>query len=377
MLFTLPTPSRFLPLLALVACGGEVFVQLPDDEEADLAQRRDMLDTDDDLVGQPPDDMRPAPPDQAADLTIIPDASPDMRPAPDMAPAQRVYTVAIISDLNNSYGSTTYGPEVHDAIRWITQTARPELVLSTGDMVAGQKAGLDYDAMWTAFHAAVTEPLAQAGIPLAPTPGNHDASGYNGFQQERERYIAQWLVRRPRVQMVDDTFFPLYYAFEQGPALFISLDDTLVAPLGGAQMMWLDDVLSRHADKPVKIVYGHIPQVPFTQGREDEIIGDPALDQLLERHRVTAFISGHHHGYYPGKRGSVRHISMACLGAGPRRLIGDDIITPRAVVLLHYDTSGLLSVEAYTGQGMREIIPRALLPGMITHGEWTIFRDDL
>ena len=41
--------------------------------------------------------------------------------------------------------------------------------LSTGDMVAGEKAGLNYQAMRDSFHEVVTLPLAESGIPFAVT----------------------------------------------------------------------------------------------------------------------------------------------------------------------------------------------------------------
>ena len=46
--------------------------------------------------------------------------------------------VAVISDLNGSYGSTAYAKEVARAVERIIDL-RPDLVISTGDMVAGQR----------------------------------------------------------------------------------------------------------------------------------------------------------------------------------------------------------------------------------------------
>ena len=87
--------------------------------------------------------------------------------------------VVVISDLNGSYGSTTYAARVADAVEVIVEM-RPDLVISTGDMVAGQRqphlTEAEVRAMWAAFHRTVTAPLEAAGIPLAVTPGNHDAS---------------------------------------------------------------------------------------------------------------------------------------------------------------------------------------------------------
>lgn len=284
--------------------------------------------------------------------------------------------VVVISDLNDSYGSTTYSAPVHDAVSAIV-ALDPDIVLSTGDMVAGQQGGLDYAGMWAGFHAAVSDQLVAAGIPFAVSPGNHDASAYGGFETEREIYVAQWSARRPDVELVDDASYPLRYSFRVGAAFFVALDSTTVGPLDAEQMAWLDDQLAT-SDAPIEIVFGHVPLVPFTVGRETEIIGDPALEQMLEQHGVAMFISGHHHAYYPGRRGNVRHVSMACLGSGPRALIGTATTSARAILLLEIDADGEVTVlEGLGGAAFDTPIPRTELPESITYGAWTITRDDL
>jgi hypothetical protein len=284
--------------------------------------------------------------------------------------------VVVISDLNDSYGSTTYSAPVHDAVAAIV-SLQPDIVLSTGDMVAGQQGGLDYDGMWAGFHAAVSDQLAAVGIPFAVSPGNHDASAYAGFETEREIYVAQWSARRPEVELVDDASYPLRYSFRIGAAFFVALDSTTVGALDAEQMAWLDGQLEG-SDAPIEIVYGHVPLVPFTVGRETEIIGDPALEQMLEEHGVAMFISGHHHAYYPGRRGNVRHVSMACLGSGPRALIGTDTASARAILLLEIDAEGQVTgLEAMSGAAFDTAIPRAELPESIAYGAWSITRDDL
>jgi len=284
--------------------------------------------------------------------------------------------VIVVSDLNDSYGSTTYSAPVHAAVAAII-ARQPDLVLSTGDMVAGQQAGLDYPAMWAGFHAAVSDELAAAGLPFAVTPGNHDASGYPAFAGERELFVAEWLDRKPALELVDDSGYPLRYSFIAGAALFVALDSTTVGALDADQMQWLDGQLGQ-SDAPTKIVFGHVPLVPFSVGREDEIIGDPALEAMLEQHGVTMFISGHHHVYYPGRRGTLRHVSMACLGAGPRALIGTDTTSPRAMLELEIDESGAITVlEALSEPAFDSPIPRADLPESLSYGPWTVIRDDL
>lgn len=46
--------------------------------------------------------------------------------------------IVVISDINGSYGSTEYNPRVKQAVERI-QDMQPDLVISAGDMVAGQK----------------------------------------------------------------------------------------------------------------------------------------------------------------------------------------------------------------------------------------------
>lgn len=105
----------------------------------------------------------------------------------------------------------------------------PDVVVSTGDMVAGRRQPLLFEdeirAMWQAFHRSVSDPLSAAGIPILVTPGNHDASAYDGFQQERRIYEQEWRARQP-VPVKGD--WPFAYAAEFGGVRFVSLDATTI-----------------------------------------------------------------------------------------------------------------------------------------------------
>lgn len=319
----------------------------------------------------------PAPPNDAAPgpnpAPEVPDAAP--APTPDAGaepPPPRPLFIAVISDLNGSYGDPTYEAPVHTAVRRIV-AVRPDLVLCAGDMVAGQQAGLDYRAMWRGFHDAVSDPLAAAGIPLAVSPGNHDASGYGGFEEERRIYADEWSARRPAVSFTEDADYPFRYAFTVGEALFVALDDTLVGQMRPAQRGWVGARLAERADLPAKIVFGHVPIHPFTQGRESEILDDSALEDLLIEQGVTAFISGHHHGYFPGRYRGLRQVSMPCLGSGPRALVGTQGATPRGLVFLRIQGETITELDGYTGADLTTRIERASLPERVG----VVRRDDL
>ena len=210
----------------------------------------------------------------------------------------------------------------------LTERLRPDLVLVTCDMVAGQRAGLDYGAMWAGWHRAVTDPPRAAGILMAVTPGNHDASGY-----------------------------PLRYSFADRGAFFVSLDATTVGPMSAEPRQWVDAQLAA-STAPVKIAFGHLSLHPATVGRETEVLADAELEAIFRRRGLTAYVSGHQHGYYPGARNGLRLVSMACLGAGPRILVGTTATSTQAMLTLEVRDGRVASLEALAAPGFTRTIAR-------------------
>lgn len=305
-------------------------------------------------------------------------------------PAQnRKWKIGVVSDMNRSYGSTTYDSSVTKAIQYLKDSS-VSVVLSTGDMVAGQKAGLNYDAMWTAFHSVTTKPLSQSSIPFLPSPGNHDASSGSSFKLERQKYIQTWknypLDRFNSVRPVDDQIkfidgvsqnYPLNYALEMGPAIFIALDATATGGLINNQLDWLDDVLRKTSHKPVKIVFGHMPLYPFAFNRAHETLSQGTsghgffrkMENILEANRVQYFLSGHHHVYYPGTRnGFVRYVSVPLLGSGARQLMTADrshqTLSPQGFLTIEFDQQGNVSMKSIRTSDMKEVSSSSLPPSV-------------
>ena len=278
-------------------------------------------------------------------------------------------TVVVISDLNGPYGQIGLHPRVRQAVARIIEDP-PDLVISTGDMIAGQQphpklSRQQLHDMWTEFHRTVTEPLAAAGIPFAITPGNHDASAYPSFKHEREAYRIAWADRRPDLDFVDDAGFPFRYAFRLNGVLFVSLDATRTGQLPAAERDWLATLLAGAGPDEARVLYGHLPVWPVAQGRETEFMDDPLLRALLEDEQVGLFLSGHHHAYYPGHAGNTTHIAQACLGSGPRRLIGAPRVSPRGFTRLKIDDGRIVELAAYVEPGFEEPLDPALLPDYI------------
>jgi hypothetical protein len=296
---------------------------------------------------------------------------------PPPAPTSQL-RVAVISDLNGVYGSIGYGAEVHAAVRAIVDRVSPDVVLITGDMVAGQRANLPYARMWAGFHRAVTDPLRAAGIPLAPAPGNHDASGYAVYSAERAEYARQWASpeRMPSVSFVDREGYPFRYSFSVGNVFFVALDATMGGPLSAEQRAWVDGQLGA-STHPVKIGYGHLPLHPVARGRTSEVLADAALEALFTKHGLTAYLSGHHHAYYPGAAGGFLQVAMPCLGGGPRPLWPAHRPSPKALVVIDIDGAGVVDVEAYEAPAFDRKIPRETLPERIAFGKHLLLRDDV
>lgn len=301
--------------------------------------------------------------------------------------------VVVVSDLNGPYGSTAYGPEVHRAVELIRARWRPDLVLAAGDLIAAQKPALGDDqvrAMWAAFDSVVARPLREAGIPFGFTLGNHDGSAYPAHRRDRALAVAHWRApeRRTGLAFADSAHFPVYYSFTAGE-LFVLVWDASFAGTAGEHSM-LEWARAQLASAPARsarhrLVLGHLPLHAVAEGRNrpGEVLEEPdSLRALLERHGVHTYVSGHHHAYYPGRRGALELLHSGALGQGARPLLGDSLPSPQTVTLLDFHFAA--DSVAYTTYafdprapgGLRRI-PTASLPPVLRGVNGHVVRRDL
>ncbi|WP_233128521.1 metallophosphoesterase [Synechococcus sp. 8F6] len=302
-----------------------------------------------------------------------------------------------ISDLNSSYGSTSYLPEVLRAVELIPSW-KPDLVLCGGDMVAGQKQGLSrvhLSAMWASFHRQLLAPLRRAGLPVAITMGNHDASsarsgGRYAFELDRQEAERYWRGQEDGLGLsfVDASRFPFAYSVRQHN-LFLLVWDASSATVPAEQVAWAERQLSSPAAQSarLRLVLGHLPFYAVGQGRDtpgNVLQQSDALRQLLERTGAHAYISGHHHAYFPGRVGQLDLLNLGALGSGPRRRLQDpsppvqtltliDAFWPRGEGTGEGSTTGR---TVYTTYNMRTLQPIASqqLPAQIRPSQGPVLR---
>ena len=104
---------------------------------------------------------------------------------------------------------------------------------------------------------------------------------------------------------------------------------------------------------------------------------DPALVSLLAEAGISAYLSGHHHAYYPGWKAGIAYISQACLGGGPRRLIGDTHRSSYSFTRLIFDAEGSFEVEAFAAPEFVTRIEPKFLPEQISTPVAVLKRLDL
>ncbi len=300
--------------------------------------------------------------------------------------------IVVISDLNSAYGSTDYEPEIDKAINLIPFW-QPDLVLCSGDMIAGQKPSLSIEqikAMWAAFDEHIAAPLRRAKLPYGFTMGNHDGSGAVGvdgkyrFQQERDLATEYWNnpQHNPGLQFVDRYEFPFYYTFTYKDIFFLTWDGSY-SNLPADKLAWVEKTLASPPAQQAKmrILLGHLPLYGVAVGRNKpgEVMNNSEqLRAMLEKYHVHTYISGHHHAYYPGHRGKLQLLHTGALGSGPRTLIDSELPPRKTITVLDidFDSTELSTYTTYDIQTL-ELIESARLPRFLAGHNGMVLRRDL
>jgi hypothetical protein len=177
--------------------------------------------------------------------------------------------------------------------------------------------------------------------------------------------------------MVDVDGWPFRYAVALDDALFVSLDVTTIGTLDAEHTAWLEALAAREAPRRAIVAFSHLPIWPFAVGRETETAGGEALASLFSTVGVDAHLTGHHHAFYPGVYDGVLYIAQACLGGGPRQLVGAAARAPKGFTLLEIAEDGAIAEVGLSGPEFRDPIDLRSLPPAIRARWGDLVRRDL
>lgn len=297
----------------------------------------------------------------------------------------------VISDLNSSYGSITYDPEIEKAMQ-LVPFWKPDMVLCSGDMVAGQDLTLTEEnmkAMWSGFDQYVASKLRGMNMPYGFTVGNHDASSALSldktylFAKERDVTNDYWQQPEhdPGVKFVDRYEFPFYYTFEHEGIFFMAWDGSS-HHIPDDKLAWVEQALASEAAQNAKmrVLLGHLPLYAVAIGRNQpgEVMeNSDRLRELLERYDVHTYISGHHHAYYPAHKGDLQLLHMGIIGSGPRPLIDSNLPPRKALTILDVDfeSDDLTTYTTYDMQTLQLIENEELPRFLLGHNGMVLRRD--
>ncbi len=248
--------------------------------------------------------------------------------------------VLVISDLNASYGSTSYSADVAQVIERIAKL-KPDLILCGGDMVAGQKASLTAEnikAMWQSFKGTVLQPIDRLKIPFGFTLGNHDAAP--GFAKDRALAKQFWMdeIKSTRLTFVDSTHYPFYFSYLKNNVFMMSWD-AAAAKIKPEVHDWMKGQLKMDVAKKarLRILIGHLPlyAIVATKNKPGEVNADADYSlQFFKENGVDLYISGHQHAYFPAQKNGVQLLNLGCIGDGPRPILGHADTAQKAYTLI-------------------------------------------
>lgn len=234
--------------------------------------------------------------------------------------------IFVISDLNSSYGSTTYQAEVAYTINQIA-IEKPDIVLCGGDMVAGQDNTLTQQQirnMWAGFKTAILKPINDLHIPFGFTVGNHDASP--SYLVDRQLANEFWMNKTDNptnLTFVDSTNFPFYYSYIENNIFFMSWD-AAGPTMTSVVQTWITNQCKLPIAKNarLRVLLGHLPLFPIVPKTNvsGEYLANVTLD-FIKNNGIELYISGHQHAYYPAHKDGVDLLNLGCIGSGPRQYL--------------------------------------------------------
>lgn len=297
---------------------------------------------------------------------------------------KKTFKIAVISDLNSSYGSISYSAEVSAVIKELA-LINPDIILCGGDMVAGQKASLteqNIKDMWQGFNQTVLKPVQQLNIPFGFTLGNHDASPT--YHTDRSLAKQFWVdnVEATNLHFIDSSHYPFYFSYTQNNVFFISWD-AAGSKIPGEVYDWMKIQLRSKTAKiaGLRILLGHLPLYPIVEhkNKPGEVNANPdSALSFFKDHEIDLYISGHQHAFYPAQKEGVRLLNAGCIGEGERKIMGHTDTAKKAYTIIEIPVQSpkQFSYSTYVPV-TNQLIDQQTLPDSVVGFSSVLRREDL
>ena len=280
-----------------------------------------------------------------------------LSPRPALLPAAPTQTGATLRVA--VYGDTRGSRVTHRAVAAAIASERPDLVIFTGDALECLPVGHLPDLggwqyaipFWPQYHRQYPIALLASLVPfpaaLHDSVGTlvappRDPAGFNAFLEDSAPALQHGAAllfvpgnhdvyhaydRIDLARLLGTAPDHLWYAVDWSGYRFVVLDtgtdllgDRDPMPAAGAQLRWLDEVLS-DAERIglTAVVAAHLP--PYSSAREDGAIPwveERLVKKVLDRHRVPLVLNGHAHAYERIERtgASGRPVTYVVTGGG-------------------------------------------------------------
>jgi 3',5'-cyclic AMP phosphodiesterase CpdA len=237
-------------------------------------------------AGAPPVPGEPAAAGAAAPVTP--------KPAP--------WTFAVLSDLHMPRRNLSVVPEMPRAIAALVGL-RPRFVVITGDHTNGGEldspATVAASGRWWKVFVDGLRPLRDAGIPVLPVAGNHDAylPGQRAHYAAAFADLAAWAAPLslnapvPAGEVRLDRP-PFSYSVDVD-GVHLSLAHVVGQGLHREVSAWLADDLAKASGAGLRLVFGHVPLSSVIATPNASFV--KTFGALLEAGRAASYIAGHEH----------------------------------------------------------------------------------
>ena len=290
--------------------------------------------------------------------------------------------IAVISDLNSSYGSVHYNETITKVIKELA-VIKPDIILCGGDMVAGQKRTLTEEnilQMWKSFKETVLDPIQQLNIPFGFTLGNHDASPT--FHTDRRIANEFWKENEAATNLdfADSSHYPFYFSYIKENIFFMSWDAS-AAKVPEEVYHWMKAQLKTDiATKArLRILVGHLPLYPIVDAKNKPGEVNAAADSSLaffKENGIDLYISGHQHAFYPAGKNGFSLLNAGAIGEGERKIMGHHENARKAYTIIEVPVHSPRSFTYTTYDPVIDkMIDPAALPDSVTGFNGTVIKE--